>query len=243
MTNLLSRIKTYKAQHLRLIKENADLKRQIKEPKSILPLEGKYKDDEGFEQFQREYDAELSFMDESGVSPIEFAARVITRLAERISELEPDHPLASTFGCMKNEPLWDELMQVIKDEPTVSRLALAQAVIEMAAKAVEEIDGHKEDASDTQVQKIYKSGRRDGYRYAADVIRNLNVSAIAGDPRAEAYRDCLRLVQDEQADSNSTKDATDEAYNLALAHAMGAILGRAAELGIDMYPGAEGNEE
>jgi hypothetical protein len=137
-------------------------------------------------------------------------------------------------------------MRVVKEEAAPlrsSRLALAQAVIEMAAKAVEEIDGHKEDASDTQVQKIYKSGRRDGYRYAADVIRNLNVSAIAGDPRAEAYRDCLRLVQDEQADSNSTKDATDEAYNLALAHAMGAILGRAAELGIDMYPGAEGNEE
>jgi hypothetical protein len=173
----------------------------------------------------------------------DLSARVITRLAERISELEADHPLARTFGCMKDEPLWDELMQVIKDEPTVSRLALVRAVIEMAAKAVEEIDGHKEDASDTQVQKIYKSGRRDGYRYAADVIRNLNVSAIAGDPRAEAYRDCLRLVRDEQADSNSTKDATDEAYNLALAHAMGAILGRAAELGIDMYPGAEGNEE
>jgi hypothetical protein len=244
MTNLLSRIKTYKAQHLRLIKENADLKRQIKEPKSILPLEGKYKDDEGFEQFQREYDAELSFMDESGVSPIEFAARVILRLAERVAELGPDHPLASTFGCMKDEPLWDDLM---RDEPTVSlrssRLALAQAVIEMAAKAVEEIDGHYVAADDPDGIAFYKRGRRDGYRYAADVIRNLSVSAIAGDPRAEAYRDCLRLVRDEQADSNSTKDATDEAYNLALAHAMGAILGRAAELGIDMYPGAEGNEE
>jgi hypothetical protein len=108
-------------------------------------------------------------------------ARVILRLAERVAELEPDHPLASTFGCMKDEPLWDDLM---RDEPTVSlrssRLALAQAVIEMAAKAVGEIDGHKEDASDTEFQASYKLGRRDGYRYAAGLIRSLDVSAIAG---------------------------------------------------------------
>jgi hypothetical protein len=175
MTNLLSRIKTYKAQHLRLIKENADLKRQIKEPKSILPLEGKYKDDEGFEQFQREYDAELSFMDESGVSPIEFAARVITRLAERISELEADHPLARTFGCMKDEPLWDELMQVIKDEPTVSCLALAQAVIETACKAACAYCEAGEPVIDRAPDFFHRQGACQASR-----IRSLDVSAMAG---------------------------------------------------------------
>jgi hypothetical protein len=84
---------------------------------------------------------------------------------------------------MKDEPLWDDLMRVVKEETEPlcsSRLALATAVIEMAAKAVGEIDGHKEDASDTEFQASYKLGRRDGYRYAAGLIRSLDVSAIAG---------------------------------------------------------------
>jgi hypothetical protein len=78
---------------------------------------------------------------------------------------------------------------------------------------------------------------REDILYLCDEVARLSSALHSSRAGAleEAYRDCLRLVQSEQADAETTKHATDEAYNLALAHAMGTILARAAELGIDMY--------
>jgi hypothetical protein len=108
------------------------------------------------------------------------------RQSAGLTGLGDDHPLASTFGCMKDEPLWDELM---RDEPTVSlrssRLALAQAVIEAACKAVCWWckQGHKTERADDEewihIGLAYP-GWPDKHCCHAAAIRSLNVSAIAG---------------------------------------------------------------
>jgi hypothetical protein len=150
--SLEDRISTYKEQQIRLLAENERLRVHLKTVRRALGLS----EDIG---------------DGTDIIPS------ISKLRQSAG-LGDDHPLASTFGCMKDEPIWDDLMRVVKEETEPlcsSRAALAQAVIETACKAACAYCEAGEPVIDRAPDFFHRQGACQASR-----IRSLDVSAIAG---------------------------------------------------------------